>query len=784
MKKLTMSFLFPLIAMIMLILVLDRQVFSTPPLGRFLNPFIGAVQNEQGGREDKTIELGLKKDVEVRFDKRDVPHLFAANQNDLFFAQGFVCASDRLWQMDFLSYVSAGRLSEILGKDLLEHDRVQRRNGMLESAKKSLVYIEQNAESKKALDNYTAGVNAWIHQLSYKDYPVEYKLMDYEPETWTNLKSVLIIKYMSAILSGYDDDLPASYARLTLGKQTFNDLFPNYFLEQSPTDFFLNKIADSLPEKEYLDYSFLESNAEISSSKFNPHLGSNSWAIGAQKSATGNAILCADPHLNLSLPSIWYEIQLKSNEQNVYGYSIPGVPGIIVGFNDQLSWGLTNASTDVRDYHKLLLKKDYSSYMYDGKWRKTTRVIEEIKVKNDDVFYDTVFYAHQGPIFSDLSFGNPDIRGFAIDWALHDPSNELLAFLQINKAKNNDQFVKAIRHYKCPVQNFSYADVEGNIGMYFQGNVLKRAWRDQGKFILNGSRSDHFTTKTLEDLPFSYNPAQGYVYSANNNPFEELGSTLIYGNYSECRADKIDAILKSKKKFNVKELQAMQLNNTNRMAEIALPVLLNASQKSASPLRAKFKNWNGEFTGMSQVALSFNEWWLAIRELTWDEFNRYKKGLKQPDDLVLLELIAKDPKNAYFDLQVTEKVETANDIIALALKRVEKEAHSNRTWGEFNTLKMSHLSNIDQFSRLGIKQSGHPDAINAFTNQSGPALRMIVEMSKRPQGYGIYGGGQTGNPGSLNYQSFVDDWLNGHYYKLDFYKDARDAKAGHKWILN
>lgn len=768
----------------MLVLVLDRQVFRTPPLGRSLNPFTGVVQNENDLRTNKTVSIGVGKPVDVYFDERLVPHLFASNQEDLFFAQGYVTASDRLWQMDFISYVSAGRLSEILGKDLLEYDRTQRRNGMLYAASKSLAMMEKDKETKAALDNYTAGVNAWIDQLSYKDLPVEYKLLDYQPEPWTNLKSVLIIKYMSAILSGYESDVPSSAMRLALGEKRYDELFPNFFLDHDSSSFILNTPHDSLPKSDYLDYSFLESRAEIEESTFNPHLGSNSWAIGKDKSATGNAVLCADPHLNLSLPAIWYEIQLKGDVQNVYGYSIPGVPGVIIGFNEEISWGLTNGSADVIDYHKLILKPDYSAYKYDGKWQKTVMRLEEIKVKNETTFQDTVFYAKQGPIASDARFGDPSKRGFAFDWTLHNPSNELLSFLQINRAQNNEQFVAAIKHYKCPAQNFSYADTEGNIGMYFQGDVLLRKWKDQGKFVLDGSRSDHFEKQVIAALPSAYNPTEGYVYSANNNPLKVLGSQVIFGHYDELRADRIEALLKSKQTFTLNEMKTMQLDNTNRLAEIALPVLLKLCGTMDTPMKKELGKWTCQFNENSHAAVAFDEWWNTIRRLTWDEFAQLKNGAVLPDDLVLLDLISKDPNNSFFDLKSTEKQEKAADIVQRALKLTEKNIGKKQTWGDVNELTLNHLSNLAPLGRLGIRNGGHPSAINAFTRDAGPSLRMVVDMSSRPQGYGIYAGGQSGNPASKHYESFVDDWLKGSYYKLDFYQNKQEIKARYKWTLN
>jgi len=193
-----------------------------PPLGTFLNPFIGVVQNEKVSNSSKNFNLAVDQKTEIIFDDRAVPHIFAGNPKDMFFSQGFVCASDRLWQMDFLSYVSAGRLSEIFGKEFLVHDRIKRRDGMLSSALSTLEYIEKDQETKNALDSYTAGVNAWIKSLSYDQLPIEYKLMDYSPEPWTNLKSVLIMKYLAAELSGYEEDVSASYLQMALGSEQYS----------------------------------------------------------------------------------------------------------------------------------------------------------------------------------------------------------------------------------------------------------------------------------------------------------------------------------------------------------------------------------------------------------------------------------------------------------------------------------------------------------------------------------------------------------------------------------
>ena len=787
MKRISFGFLYPLLALILLTVVLDRKVFMIPPLGSFLNPFSGVVQNEKSSNVDVELKCGREKPIEVMFDERSVPHIFADDQKDLFFAQGYVCASDRLWQMDFLSYISAGRLSEILGKDLLDYDRNQRRSGIMFSAITSLKFIEANQETKLALDNYTAGVNSYINHLSEANLPLEYKLMDYRPEPWTNLKSVLIMKYMGSLLSGYEEDASSSYLLAALGKKEYDKLFSNYLIDGTKDRFSINLVQDSLPSNPYIDFSFLESASQIPNSSFNPRLGSNSWAIAPEKSVSGSAILCNDPHLNLSFPAVWYELQLHSNEMNVYGYSIPGTPGVIIGYNQNISWGLTNGSADVRDLFKLELKNDYSQYKYDGHWRNTKQNIVEIKIKDSKSFYDTIYSTIHGPIASDFRFGPKEKQGLATYWTLYDPSNEFLAFVKLNKASNYEEFKDAIKNYKCPVQNFTYADVKGNIATHFQGKILKSYWTGRGEFILDGTRSDHLSTQILtNELPVVYNPGAGFVYSANNNPFQETNSFGVYGHYSELRADKIKKILSRKGKFTIEDMKSMQLDNTNHLAELAVPLLLNFISADSSEYVKKFHEWNYKCNKETEMASVFENWWSLIRTYTWDELSRFNKVNKLPDDLVLLDLISNDPNNKYFDILSTDKTETAGDIIRLSLKEATQNLPKPATtWGDDNKVDIIHLSNVPAFSKMGISAAGHPNAIDALSGNWGPSMRLIVEMDKIPQGYGVYAGGQSGNPASKEYDRFVDDWTNGKYYKLNFFLTKEEGKShtSYKWII-
>ncbi|NOQ70402.1 MAG: hypothetical protein GQ574_00245 [Crocinitomix sp.] len=791
MKKLSLGFIFPLVVLTLLIILFSNQIGQIPSVGQFLNPYRGFVQNEKENRGDQKMNFDVAH-TEIIFDERSVPHIFTENDEDLYFAQGFVTASDRLWQMDFLSYVSAGRLSEIFGIEYLTYDRWQRRIGMLSSAQSSLALMEEDSTMKMVLDNYSKGVNQYIATLDKASLPFEYKFLGYKPEKWTNLKSVLIIKYMAATLSGYEEDVHATHMLAALGQRDYRKLFPDYKMESDSLNFsqwtlplLLN---DSILVGEHVDYDFIKSASRLTESEYNPKHGSNSWVISPEKSESGNAILSNDPHLDLTVPAIWYEIQLSSNEMNTYGYSIPGAPGVIIGFNENISWGITNGATDSKDWYKLDLAEDYSSYKMDGVWKKTNYIVEEITIKDNESYFDTIYRTEHGPIAVDNTVdGGKEIKNFAMSWQMHKPSNEYLAIYGLNHASNYDEFKDAIAHFKNPIQNFMYADNKGNIAMHHQGNINKRSEVGQGRFILEGNTSASIPTEMIKDLPYEFNPDKGYSFSANNNPFD-WGENYVNGYYSTLRANKINELLAMSDKMNIDDMKSMQLDNTNRFAELAVPILIDFLKDNESQFIDQLNDWDYQYTKEATLASFFTEWWELIRFYTWDELIKYDFFLYYPDDIILLDLIRKTPEDSFFNRISTDKQETAKDIILLSFEEVAdkyKRAPPSE-WGELNTIQMEHFTRIEALGKSDVASGGHPNALNALSKNWGPSLRMIVEMGEHPQAYGIYAGGQSGNPGSQGYDEFVDTWLKGEYFELNLYKSAQEAKedAVYSWIFN
>lgn len=805
MLKVNFSFLFPLLTLFILVFALSQQMFNVFPIGKLLDPFAGAVQNgsEKELQASGLImdKMGLADSVHIFFDKRKVPHIYAKNTEDLYFAQGYVTASLRLWQMDFLSYVSAGRLSEIFSSGFIEYDRKQRRMGILAAAKTSLAMIEKDRETIKVLTAYTKGVNAYIGQLSYKKLPVEYKLLDYEPEPWSNLKTVLIMKYMANVLSGYEEDLSMSNMMVALGEGDFNKIFPDFPVHSTPV------VNDPAPKSDpisrvirkpdYLDYSFLTAGGILPDNSFNPKLGSNSWAVSGRKTKSGFPILCSDPHLNLSLPSIWIEMQLSSPGMNVYGVSIPGTPAVIIGFNEDIAWGITNGADDVKDWYKLKISPDYKKYEFDGKWIDLDYSVEEIKRRGQAVFYDTVYQAIQGPVVNNKSFSTqPLLNNYALKWELHRPSNEFLVFIELNKAKNYKDYKEAISHNSCPTENFTFACKDNTIAIDHEGSMAIK-WPGEGKFILDGTKRSHLYTKYIpeDSLPHLLDPSCNYVLSANQRPTSADYAYYYNGYYSENRANRIKQMLENESDFDIKKMEAMQLDNRSAFAADALPVLLKSMHADSLTAGRRttlgmLSGWKGDYDLNDENAKLFELWWNDIKKYTWDKFREFPFYSKSPDDYVLLDLIRKDPGNEYFDRQGTEKKENAGDIVGeafiaavTAYDSIRKEGSVK--WGDLNKINIMHLTNIPAFSRMNLHSSGHPEAINAMSANWGPSWRMVVELGDRPKAFGIYGGGQSGAIGSAYYDDFVQDWNKGIYYPLAFFMSMNEAKdyATGSWIL-
>ncbi|GAB3898037.1 penicillin acylase family protein [Spirosoma agri] len=777
---------------------LNRPWGSIPAFGPLLSPFVGFWQNAESvatSDEELTVE-GAKAPVTVVFDDMAVPHVFAQNDYDVYFAQGYLTARDRLWQMEFQTHAASGRLAEIVGERALPLDRFNREIGMVYGAERALKAMMSDPTSKQIVEAYTAGVNAWINKLKPADYPIEYKLLGYAPEPWSPLKCALLLKAMTSTLASGADDLQMSNVRKKFGAAITNDLFPDYPDHEDPIIPTGTKWEfKPLPIPKSADSASTDNSLALNWPAHDPAIGSNNWAVGAQKSATGYPILANDPHLTLSLPSIWYQIQLVSPTMNACGVSLPGSPGVIIGFNKDIAWGVTNVGADVLDFYKIRFRDaTKQEYFHGGVWKPVRRRLEVIKVKGQADMIDTVYYTHHGPIVNQS--GQKGFRanipsGYAARWIAHEPTDELRCYYLLNRAKNYDDYVQSLAYYGAPAQNFVFADVHKDIAISPNGKFPLK-WKEQGKFLLDGTNPAHDWQGWIppSQNPRVKNPPRGFVSSANQ--FSTDPSYPYYINWQFAPAERgmrINQRLTAMQRITTDSMRQLQNDLHNLRAAMALPKLLPAIKGSSltgdqAKALAILKSWSYQNDTSAVGATIFTEWNRQLSDAIWkDEFDRGDSLLtRQPSFDRTLHLIEQEPKAHWFDNVNTPTPETMVDILTSSFQTTcdtlaKKHGPIGPTWawGTHKATAIRHLvPGLDAFSVLNVQIGGGSGIVNATTERTGPSWRMVVELGPAPKAYGVYPGGQSGNPGSPHYQNMIEMWRTGQLTELVYLQSAQD----------
>ncbi|AFL84918.1 penicilin amidase [Belliella baltica DSM 15883] len=784
------GFAFALIITLSLGVALSLQFGSIPPLGKLLDPNHGFWQNsfaEDQIAEDEITFDGLISAVTITYDEDLIPHIFAENEEDLYRAQGYVTAQHRLWQMEFQTRAAAGRVSEIVGPIALDLDRMTRRKGLPFAAEQGLRYLETaDPESLKLLNAYAEGVNLYINELSEARLPIEYKILNYRPENWSAYKSILLLKYMADMLVG-DRDLEYTNLRKMLGEELLNKLFPLFPEENDPVieaekawDFEPLQISrpDSInyPEEDI----FVKTMPQPE-----PGIGSNNWAVSGSKTQSGKPILANDPHLALNLPSLWYAMQLTTPEYSVKGATLPGALGIISGFNENIAWGVTNATRDTRDWYAIQFKQtDRIEYLYNDQWIQSTFRIEEIKIKGQATFIDTVVYTHHGPIVYDKNFRaeRQDVN-FALKWTAHLPSNEQKTFLLLNKGQNHDDYIEALNHYTSPAQNFVFASNEGDIAIKVQGKFPLK-WVDQGKFLMDGNdpRMEWKEFIPNEHNAATLNPERGFVSSANQHSVDPSYPYYVFDNsFEHYRNRRLNERLRLMENIRIEDMMMLQFDNYHLHAAEVLPVMLNLIQADSliaqgNPTSEYLKSllaWDF-YTHPSQTQPTlFDLWWRYLNRSVWEELINSNKPVVLPHKYQTVKLLQNEPESSLFDIKNTDKLETAVDHVLgsldsmiVAVEKLKSEK-GELTWATFKNTTVQHLvPNFKSFSYQGIQTGGGASILNATSERHGASWRMVVELGEQPTAFGIYPGGQSGNPGSKFYDTFLKKWANGEY--VDF----------------
>ncbi|GAB3020673.1 penicillin acylase family protein [Niabella terrae] len=798
----------------LLVAVLNGPIGSKipMPLGSFLSPQTGFWQNAEDTAADFSQQLlipVLKNQVKVYLDERLVPHVFAESDEDLYFVQGYLHARFRLFQMDIQTRAAEGRASEVAGPMAIAYDKEQRRLGMKFAAENTLAEIEKNPAALHLYSAYTKGVNAYIQTLTRSQLPLEYKLLNFEPELWTNLKTCLLLKMMARMLSsGTEHDLAYSNLKSILRPDQLDILYPQvpdslYPIIPEGTIFARPAQRAQPPQgadTAYFNYSDSRITA-ASGYREDPSNGSNNWVVAGAKTASGFPILCNDPHLELSLPSIWYEMQLSTPRSSCYGVTIPGSPFVIIGFNRDIAWGVTNAQRDVKDYYRIRFRdSSRSAYWFDGAYRPAQQRIERIEVKGGDPVLDTVSYTVFGPVMYDQAFEDTvnHQTALAVKWVAHHTGDDGYTFYKLNQAKNYNDYLTAIKTFECPGQNFVFASRNGDIAIWQQGLFPDR-WKDQGLYVMPGEDSSYLWQGFIpqEENPHALNPNRNFLESANQRPADASYPYFIPGTYITPRATAIEGFLSRMNSITVQDMMTLQNNYFNPLARDMLSVLLPHTKRSELSTAARkyydiISGWDFNADPASNGQTVYQLWTDSLqRNIWWDDLNPAGPTTPLPNEQTLMELLKRDSTaSGFMDDRRTPETETLSEIVTLSLNQAATaldgfDQQGHLEWSKLKDVTVYHiLKSLLPFARQGLPVGGSGNVINAVKKSHGPSWRMIVQVAGEPEAYGVYPGGQNGNAGSRFYDSGVDNWAAGKYYKLWMMKKEQATDPRVKWRMD
>ncbi|MFI8005549.1 penicillin acylase family protein [Streptomyces sp. NPDC086010] len=639
---------------------------------------------------------GLSGDVDVKRDDYGIPQIYADTDSDLFRAQGFVQAQDRFWEMDVRRHMTSGRLSEMFGAGQVETDSFLRTLGWRKVAQEEYDKV-LDEDTKKNLQAYADGVNAYLAGKDGKDLSVEYAALgltnDYKPTEWTPVDSVAWLKAMAWDLRGnMQDEIDRSLMTSRLSEKQIEDLYPDYPYKKNkpivdegaidpvtgkfdpkaePVDSIGSQTVQGATEGVTTQLSALSDTLDEIPALLGPNgngIGSNSWVVSGKYTTTGKPLLANDPHLAPQLPSLWYQMGLHCRQvsetckYDTAGYTFSGMPGVIIGHNQDIAWGFTNLGADVTDL--FLEKVSADGYQYDGKTVPFESREETIKVAGGKSRKITVRETNNGPLLSDRSnelkkvgkkapVGNsaPD-RGdgyaVALKWTALEPGHSMDAVFELNRAKDFTSFRKAAEHFEVPSQNLIYADTKGHIGYQAPGTIPVRLKGD-GTLPSPGWKPDYGWEKEpipFDELPYEYDPDRGYIVTANQAVIDEdtyphlLTKDWGYGARSQRINDLIADKIKTGEKISTDDMQQLQMDNHSAIAAELVPKLLKIgiSDESVRETQKLLEGWDYTQESDSAAAAYFNGVWRNILKLAFG--NKLPKEMRVKGDCLYVEPVA------------------------------------------------------------------------------------------------------------------------------------------------
>jgi penicillin amidase len=776
---------------------------------------------------------GLSLPVTVTRDSHGVPAIEAASLEDLFFAQGYVTAQDRLWQMDVMRRYGSGELSEILGEDTLKLDREQRILGLRAAAKKALDMA--NSRDLAFFEAYARGVNTFI--ATHGDHlPIEFRILHYAPKPWLAEDSVVIANSMVKDLNYhyFYDALSREKILAKLGPELTADLYVNRSWHDRPPTVMREDLtepdntggSDDEDDDDSPDNSVTQvrvpvdapsaSPAEASPSEELPVNGSNDWVVSGAHTVTGKPLLSNDMHLGHQMPNLWYEAHLHSGPLDVAGVTLPGMPYVIVGHNQRIAWGFTNVGPTVTDVY-IENFNEQGAYQTPSGWVQPEHRVEVIHVKGKpDVNVDVKITRH-GPVITELVPG--ETRPLALRWTLNDGLH--IPFFDVNAAQNWDEFQRAFSQLDAPGQNVVYADVDGNIGYHTTGKVPIRAAGD-GSLPVSGADNAHewISYIPFEKLPSIYNPPSGIIGTANGRITPDGYPNSISMEWeAPWRTARIYHVLESGRQFSPADMLALQTDIQSESTLFAAERFVYAVDHAAKPsARTKqaaelMRSWDGRMLPTSAAPTIAENAIGELRRLLLEP----KLGIAPPESRkdADSELYKETERNVvdwktYSWLQrsvwmenillhrpkrwLPEKYPNYDELLTAAVDaavngpEAPKDLASWR-WGAFNAVEIQHpilgkIPVIRHWAGPGVQaQSGSGYTVKAVTRYHGPSERFTANLADLDQSTLNLVTGQGGNFLSPYYMDQWKAWYEGTTFILPFSAKAVEAAGTHRLVL-
>jgi len=783
----------------------------------------------------------LTAEVEIVRDEHGIAHIYADTPEDLFRAQGYVHAQDRFWQMDVRRHITAGRLSELFGADQVETDTFVRTLGWRRTAGQELPLIRP--ETRRYLDSYADGVNAWMTGRSGGEFGVAYTLLgllggDDSPEDWAAIDSLSWLKAMAWDLrSNLEDEITRALLAAELPVERVEQLYPEWsadvgepivddeYVDPTPPSELVGMdgqpvLAESVPA---LRAAAAQLDAAPALLGDGPGIGSNSWVVDGSHTASGTPLLANDPHLAPTMPSTWYQVGLHCREVSqacpfdVTGYSFAGLPGVVIGHNQNVAWGFTNLGADVTDLYLEQVQGD--TYLSRGSWVPMETREETIKVAGGDDVTITVRSTAHGPLLSDHDERIRDVGdeyAVALRWTALDPGRTADALFALNRAHDWASLRAAASTFEVPAQNIVYADVNGNIGYQAPGRIPVRRAGD-GRYPVPGwtGEYDWAGFVPFDELPNMLNPSQGYIVTANQPVTSDrypflLGADFDAGQRAGRINELLAAAIESGEELDADTMVEIQMDTHSAAADILMPYLRELEAPSGyygDGLRL-LDDWDHAMDPDSAAAAYFNAVWRNVLELTFhDDLPEQFRPHGQGRWFEVVRELLEHPRDAFWDDVNTDDVVEDRDLILIAAVREARDEMTVRQgkdasaweWGRLHALTLteqtfgtSGLGAIEWlFNRGPYDVGGGPsivqatgwDAAEGYETVWVPSMRMIVDLGDLDASRWIDLTGVSGHPFHEHYHDQTELWRTGGTLPMRSSEDAVRDTAEHTFTL-